>query len=417
MAKNRNEPEAGAPASAAQNSAIAMLTADHRRVEQLFRQFKTADEATKADLIKQICQELIVHSTLEEEIFYPACEQAFDEDEPIHQAHVEHDAAKLLIAELLNGDGSDVYRDAKVTVLSEMIKHHVGEEEEPTDGIFAKVKRTGIDTTELAEKLGGRKQALQGEAQAGSLEPGPLAALQHLSTFNQNQQQENAMSMSRDRRGRFIRDDDDRRWGSGRREYWGGGGGGQGYQGSRDYDDDERYSRRGSARYDYDDDRRDDRRSRGRYEEDRDEYGRFTGNRGGRYDDDRDQEYRRGSGDYEGYGASSGRGWYGDPRENGDRYQGYREERGGYRGEPRYDRAYDDERRSYWGRDDDDGRGYRGMPSRDERGRFMSADEEDDERSEGRSRGSRSSGRGHGGWFGDARGHAQAARRGWAHRR
>ena len=205
MAKAQQRRNDAEPANDA-SSAIAMLTADHRHVEELFEQYKTAEEASKADLIKQICQELTVHSMLEEEVFYPACEQAFDDDKPIDQAHVEHDAAKLLIAELQQGDDTDAYRDAKVTVLSEMIRHHVGEEEEPTDGIFAKARRTGIDTTELAESLGGRKQALQGEAQAGTLEPGPMATLQHLSTFIGGQRrQEDSMSMSRDGRGRLKR--------------------------------------------------------------------------------------------------------------------------------------------------------------------------------------------------------------------
>src|ERR1044071_3014732 len=59
------------------NSAIAALKQDHRRVEGLFRQFESAtDDRRKQDLIAQICNELNIHTRLEEEIFYPACREA-----------------------------------------------------------------------------------------------------------------------------------------------------------------------------------------------------------------------------------------------------------------------------------------------------------------------------------------------------
>ena len=84
------------------------------------------DNAGKQKLAQEICTELTVHATIEEEIFYPACKEAV-EDDLEHEAYVEHDGAKVLIAEIAQGNPEDEFYDAKVMVLSEMIKHHVKE--------------------------------------------------------------------------------------------------------------------------------------------------------------------------------------------------------------------------------------------------------------------------------------------------
>ena len=112
-------------------NAIALLKADHRKVERLFKRYEKAkSKSVKAKLAQQICLELSVHTTIEEELFYPTVRGAVD-DEIHDEAYVEHDGAKVLIAELLKGTPEDDFYDAKVTVLSEMIKHHVKEEEQP----------------------------------------------------------------------------------------------------------------------------------------------------------------------------------------------------------------------------------------------------------------------------------------------
>src|SRR6185295_19636682 len=97
---------------------------------------------------------------LEEEIFYPACREKKIEDELLDEAQVEHDGAKIIIAELIAGSPGDEYYDAKVTVLSEYIKHHVGEEEKPSDGIFAKARKAGVDMKALGSRLQARKAEL-----------------------------------------------------------------------------------------------------------------------------------------------------------------------------------------------------------------------------------------------------------------
>src|SRR5436190_2844341 len=120
----------------AEKDAIALLKADHRQVEEWFAQFEKArDSERKQELATQICNALKVHTTIEEEIFYPAFLDATDEKDIHHEAEVEHNGAKKLIAEIEASSPDDDYFDAKVTVLSEMIKHHVKEEEQP-GGMF-----------------------------------------------------------------------------------------------------------------------------------------------------------------------------------------------------------------------------------------------------------------------------------------
>ena len=140
--------------------AITLLKADHRKVEDLFKEFEDATRSDrKRTLAEQICLELTVHTKIEEEIFYPACEGHVDED-LLKEAYVEHDGAKVLIAEIEAGGPGDEYYDAKVKVLSEQIKHHVKEEEGWLQGMFSQAKRAGLDMDALGAKMASRKAAL-----------------------------------------------------------------------------------------------------------------------------------------------------------------------------------------------------------------------------------------------------------------
>jgi hemerythrin superfamily protein len=128
-------------AARSRRDAISLLKADHRQVEGWFSSFeKTRSEARKQQLASKICSALKVHTRIEEEIFYPAFLEQAREEDIHHEAVVEHDGAKKLIAEIEAGTPADEYFDAKVTVLSEMIKHHVKEEEQPA-GMFANGSR------------------------------------------------------------------------------------------------------------------------------------------------------------------------------------------------------------------------------------------------------------------------------------
>lgn len=149
--------------------AVALLKADHRKVEGLFADVENArGKASKQKLVKQICTELIVHTTIEEEIFYPACDGTIEED-TVHEAYVEHDGAKMLIAELLASEPDAEFYDAKVKVLSEQIKHHVHEEEMRNEGMFAQAKAAGLDLSDLGARMAARKKALLAEIKSGGL--------------------------------------------------------------------------------------------------------------------------------------------------------------------------------------------------------------------------------------------------------
>ena len=149
--------------------AIALLKADHRKVEGLFEDFEKArGSARKAALVRQICLELTVHTMIEEDIFYPACRGKI-EDDTLDEAYVEHDGAKMLIAELSESEPDEAFYDAKVKVLSEEIKHHVKEEEMRSEGMFAQARAAGLDMEELGERMRARKAALQSEFEADGL--------------------------------------------------------------------------------------------------------------------------------------------------------------------------------------------------------------------------------------------------------
>jgi len=147
-------------ADTTQQDAIALLKQDHRAVEDLFEKFqKASGDGRKRSLAEEICLDLSVHAQIEEEIFYPACEGKVDED-LLKESYVEHDGAKVLIAEIMNGGPSDEFYDAKVKVLQEEIEHHVEEEEKRLEGLFAQARKADLDMDLLGQQLAARKQEL-----------------------------------------------------------------------------------------------------------------------------------------------------------------------------------------------------------------------------------------------------------------
>jgi hypothetical protein len=139
--------------------AITLLETDHREVEALFKQFeKSEDDDAKSDIAQEICKALTIHQIIEEEIFYPAVKELVDE-EIYTEAYVEHDGTKVLMAEIMAGSPDDEFYHAKVKVLSEMIKHHVHEEEH-RNGMFDQAKREGADMKALGQELAARKDEL-----------------------------------------------------------------------------------------------------------------------------------------------------------------------------------------------------------------------------------------------------------------
>jgi hypothetical protein len=149
--------------------AIALLKADHRKVEDLFAKFEAASgKDRKKAIAEQICMELTVHTKIEEDIFYPACEGAVEED-LIKEAYVEHDGAKVLIAEIEAGGPEDDFYDAKVKVLSEQIEHHVEEEEKRVEGMFSQARKAGLDMDDLGERMAAEKAQLIAQYKSGGV--------------------------------------------------------------------------------------------------------------------------------------------------------------------------------------------------------------------------------------------------------
>lgn len=375
--------------------AIALLKADHRNVEKLFAQCAQTDDAdTKRELVRQVCLELIVHTKLEEEIFYAACRQADVESDLLDEAQVEHDGAKVLIADLLKGSPADEFYDAKVKTLSEYIKHHVGEEERPRSGIFAKAKSAEIDLTELGNHIKTRKTELMAQSDALTSRPPQLRSI-HLQPQETVDMARYSNDRDRDDRGRFM-DDDDR-----------GSRGRTGSYGTQSRDSEGRFASddgRNGRRSSYDDDGR---------------YGSHDRDRGGWY------------GDREGHSqaAREGRGGYSRSRDYDDDDRGYASRdrqssgrgHGGWFGDPE---GHSQASREGWRHSDHEGSGWYGDPrghsqaSREgweDRGRYsgrQSGRDRDDDEDYRQRRG----GQGHGGWFGDPEGHSQASREGWRNR-
>ena len=156
---------AKAPAeSKTSTDAIAILKADHDKVKKLFKEFERLHDEELDDeaeqVATQICNELTIHATVEEEIFYPALRDAIDDDDLLDEAEVEHATAKDLIAQIESMTAEDDKYAAKVVVLGEYIDHHVKEEHEE---MFPEAERSKLDLDALGEEILARKKQLKAE--------------------------------------------------------------------------------------------------------------------------------------------------------------------------------------------------------------------------------------------------------------
>lgn len=138
--------------------ATALLRADHKAVSELFAQYKKTRSSTmKKSLVTKICNDLTVHAQIEEEIFYPAVKKATKDTTLVPEATVEHATLKELIAQIKDVEPDGEMFDAKVTVLSEYVRHHVKEEQ---NEMFPKAKATKLDMKALGAELAARKAEL-----------------------------------------------------------------------------------------------------------------------------------------------------------------------------------------------------------------------------------------------------------------
>jgi len=144
--------------------AIEMLKADHAKVEKAFKEFEKMDRSdteTCREAVRSVCEDLKVHTTLEEEIFYPAVREAIEDEDLLNEAAVEHETAKMLIEQLENMEPDDPNYFATFTVLGEYVMHHVKEEE---GEMFPQAKKAkDLDLEELGERMRGRKEELTAE--------------------------------------------------------------------------------------------------------------------------------------------------------------------------------------------------------------------------------------------------------------
>ena len=168
MALPDNEDDAAvaeADATTGPIDATELLRNDHEEVKQLFDDYQSlvdddAPDEERQELAEQICNALTVHTTIEEEIFYPAAREAIDDADLLDEAEVEHASAKELIEQIQGMQPSDDLYDAKVKVLGEYVKHHVREEE---DELFPQVDEADVDLEELGQQMAERKQELMAD--------------------------------------------------------------------------------------------------------------------------------------------------------------------------------------------------------------------------------------------------------------
>ncbi|MCD2516105.1 hemerythrin domain-containing protein [Massilia sp. G4R7] len=144
---------------------LALLRAEHAHVRALFHSFAMLDpeeEAERERLVDELCQELLLHATLEEELFYPALRESAG-DALLDDAALEHDSARELILQLESLFPGDDYFDATVAVLAEEVAHHVAREETL---LFPLLVRAGADQALLGERLRARRLQLEADLAA-----------------------------------------------------------------------------------------------------------------------------------------------------------------------------------------------------------------------------------------------------------
>lgn len=134
--------------------ALALLTEDHKKAMDLFDRFErikhTGPDEQRALAAGRVCEALLTHMALEEEIFYPQIRLALDDDEMMAEAEIEHQSAKDLIHDIGAMEGFDDRLSPAMKVLREYVEHHVKEEETE---MFPKVQRSGVDLMSLGDRL------------------------------------------------------------------------------------------------------------------------------------------------------------------------------------------------------------------------------------------------------------------------
>jgi hemerythrin superfamily protein len=149
---------------APEEDAIALLRADHDKVEDLFSRYEEIkygrSDSEKKRLVNEICREIRTHAALEQELFYPEVRAEIADDDLMNEAAVEHAGIARLVSELETMDVADDMMNAKMHVLEAYITHHVREEEE---NIFPRARESELDMTALAARLIRRRSGLSSD--------------------------------------------------------------------------------------------------------------------------------------------------------------------------------------------------------------------------------------------------------------
>jgi hypothetical protein len=170
--------------SAFNTDALGLLKDDHRMVEELLDRFEASrDEAEMAMLAQDICQALILHAHIEEQLFYPALRAAGMAHELLEEAAVEHAMLARLIGEIDGASADGELFQARVRVLGEYVAHHVEQEE---NEIMTEARSLDIDLDALGEEILVAKTKLETKLAEVVVEPGahgrvhvlPVAELQ-----------------------------------------------------------------------------------------------------------------------------------------------------------------------------------------------------------------------------------------------
>lgn len=139
-----------------------LLDDDHNRVLQMFDEYEKIKSdgsvERKRQLAREICDELKVHTQIEEEIYYPRVRSKSGADSLLDEALVEHQSAKELIRDIEMESTSSHMFDAKLKVLGEYVRHHIREERHE---LFAEADKADCNTPEMARELAERKQEIK----------------------------------------------------------------------------------------------------------------------------------------------------------------------------------------------------------------------------------------------------------------
>jgi iron-sulfur cluster repair protein YtfE (RIC family) len=146
-----------------QKDAFQLLKADHDEVKAMFKKYEGLGDRAykqKQELAEKIFQELTVHETIEEEIFYPAVKDNASKEgvEIVLEGYEEHHVADQIIEELKALNSEDETFDPKMKVLQENIEHHIQEEEEQ---MFPEARKAlGETAVDIGEQMEMRKEEL-----------------------------------------------------------------------------------------------------------------------------------------------------------------------------------------------------------------------------------------------------------------